>query len=144
MFFTVASVLFVEVVAFVVKNSILGENNCVGCTQGVQSDCDIEPDDSVNMSVWIALDRRQASPQSFCLNDIAAKNISDMLVTLDTSHPERSPLNDVADANISDMLVTLDTSHFKRSPLNDVPMNILDIVVTLDTSHFERSPLKSV
>jgi len=42
-----------------------------------------------------------------------------MLVTLDTSHFERSPLNDFADWNMPSMVVTLDTSHLERSPLND-------------------------
>ena len=59
------------------------------------------------------------APQSVCAKDEASKNISSMLVTLDTSHLETSPLNDDAEANTPNMLVTLDTSHMETSPLND-------------------------
>ena len=43
-----------------------------------------------------------------------------MLVTLDTSHFERSPLNVVAQLNTKAMSVTFGTSQFERSPLDDV------------------------
>ena len=42
-----------------------------------------------------------------------------ILVTLDTSHLERSPLNDDAEANMPCKMVTLDTSHLEMSALND-------------------------
>merc|ERR1719201_2227563 len=65
-----------------------------------------------------------------------------MIVTLETSHFERSWLNLDAELNMVAMVVTLDTSHLERSPLNDDAVkNKLSILVTLDTSHLERSPL---
>ena len=68
-----------------------------------------------------------------------------MLVTLDTSHFERSPLNENAELNIPYISVTLDTSHFEMSPLKEfAPANMAYILVTLDTSHFEMSPLNDV
>ena len=79
---------------------------------------DIDPDEPENMLLLLAKEYTQAGPQSFCLNDVAARNIADMSVTLDTSHAEMSELNSVAHANISAMVVTLDTSHFEMSPLN--------------------------
>ena len=36
---------------------------------------DIDPDEPANMSFLLALDRTQAASQSFCLNDIACKNM---------------------------------------------------------------------
>ena len=58
------------------------------------------------------------TPQSVCANDDARRNMHGILVTLDTSHFERSLLNDVASTKIVAMEVTLDTSHFERSQLN--------------------------
>ena len=86
----------------------------------IRTDCDIDPNESTNILDLLAEENTQASPQSSCKNDIAAKNIADISVTRDTSHGERSQLKDVADANISDMSVTADTSHIERSPLKDV------------------------
>ena len=45
--------------------------------------------------------------------------MSPMLVTLDTSHLDRSALNEDALRNIPGMRFTLDTSHLDRSALND-------------------------
>ena len=59
------------------------------------------------------------SPQSVRSNDEAPLNISAMLVTLDTSHFERSALKDVAPENMELMSFTLDTSHSERSALNN-------------------------
>ena len=56
-------------------------------------------------------------PQSVRANDEALLNILAMLVTLDTSHSERSPSNKIAPENMLDIIFTLDTSHFERSPL---------------------------
>ena len=64
-----------------------------------------------------------------------------MLVTLDTSHFDRSPLNATAPENIWDIVVALDRSHFETSPLNEVaPQNIPDMSVVLDTSHDPIGP----
>ena len=78
----------------------------------------IRPDESVNIPFFSALEVCHF-PQSSCAKDDAPENISPMLVTLDTSHLERSPLNDDAEANMLNMLVTLDTSHLETSPSND-------------------------
>ena len=85
----------------------------------VHSVRDIDPDESVNMSILLAFERTQPAPQSLCLNDAASKNMRLISVTLDTSHIEMSPLNDDAEVNMPSMLATLDTSHLERSPLND-------------------------
>ena len=75
-------------------------------------------------------------PQSVCAKDDAPLNMMFIMVTLDTSHLERSPLNDDAEANMPIMLVTLDTSHLEMSALNDdAKLNMPAIDVTLDTSH---------
>ena len=47
---------------------------------------DIDPEDPSNMSFLLAADRDQSGPQSLWSNDTAFKNISFILVTLDTSH----------------------------------------------------------
>ena len=83
---------------------------------------DIDPDDPVNIFVLLAFELTHSIPQSFWLNASALKNIESMLVTLDTSHFERSLLNDDAEWNVQRMSVTLDTSHFERSPLNDLAL----------------------
>ena len=36
---------------------------------------DIDPDEPENMSVLLAVDRTQASPQSVCSNDVAYENM---------------------------------------------------------------------
>ena len=36
---------------------------------------DIDPDDPMNISLWLAFDRTQAAPQSFWLNDTASENM---------------------------------------------------------------------
>ena len=43
----------------------------------------------------------------------------DMLVTEETSQPERSPLKEEAEKNMLDMLVTEETSQPERSPLKE-------------------------
>ena len=67
----------------------------------------------------LAVDLSHA-PQSFWENDFALVNMKSMMVTLDTSHLERSPLKDEAELNMPRMVVTFDTAHLDRSPLNDV------------------------
>ena len=53
----------------------------------------ISPDELSNI-LWVsALDLNHA-PESFCAKDDAPENINLMVVTLDTSHLERSALND--------------------------------------------------
>ena len=79
------------------------------------------------------------------LNDDAETNILAIVVTVETSHLEMSPSNSEASPNKFVMSVTLDTSHLEMSPLNpDRDENMLAMLVTLDTSHFERSPLNEV
>ena len=73
-----------------------------------------------------------------------------MLVTLETSHLERSPLNVDAWANMRRMLVTLDTSQLEISPLNLIApgrgglnfasKNNWPMSVTADTSHDPIGP----
>ena len=69
-----------------------------------------------------------------------------MLVTLDTSHLERSPLKDDVEWNMPRMVVTLDTSHLEMSPLNlSAPrtasgLNNSFISVTAETSHAPIGP----
>ena len=105
---------------------------------------DIDPDEPVNMSFFIAFERTHAGPQSSCLNDTASQNSRFMLITLDTSHLEMSLLNVVAPSNILTTEVTLDTSHFEISTLNAVaPLNVWFIELTLDTSHLDMSLLKA-
>ena len=53
------------------------------------------PDEPANIPSFLAVEVLHA-PQSSCSKDDAPENISSMLVTLDTSHLERSPLNDDA------------------------------------------------
>ena len=99
----------------------------------------IDPGEPSNMSLLLAFELTHSTPQSFWSNNAASVNILSILVTLDTSHLERSPLKDVLE-NIPAMSVTLDTSHLERSPLNDVAsMNIPAMLATFETSHFERS-----
>ena len=76
------------------------------------------PCEKANMLSWFACDVFHV-PQSVRVNDDAKMNISPMLVTLETSHLERSALNDDAKENIWYIVVTLDTSHLEISPLND-------------------------
>ena len=76
------------------------------------------PPQPSNIRYFFAVDVCHLS-QRVCLNDDARLNIDSMLVTLDTSHFERSALKDVVDKNMPPMSNTLDTSHFERSPLND-------------------------
>ena len=78
----------------------------------------IRPDESVNIPSLSAFEVNHA-PHSVCAKDEAPLNINFMLVTLDTSHFERSALKDVATENMERMSATLDTSHFERSELNE-------------------------
>ena len=57
------------------------------------------PDEPPNISVLDAVEVIHV-PQSVCANDEASTNMSSMLVTLDTSHLERSMLNDDAEENM--------------------------------------------
>ena len=52
--------------------------------------CPCEPSNILRLSAVEA----SHTPQSVCANDDALENISRIVVTLDTSHLERSPLND--------------------------------------------------
>ena len=52
----------------------------------------IRPDERKNIPSLSAVEVGHA-PQSVCAKDDAPENIDSMLVTLDTSHLERSPLN---------------------------------------------------
>ena len=54
------------------------------------------PNDPSNIPSLSAVDVSHA-PQSVCAKDDAPKNMSSMLVTLDTSHLEMSLLNDDAE-----------------------------------------------
>ena len=56
----------------------------------------IPPEELSNISVLSAVEVYHA-PQSVCVKDDAPLNISAILVTLDTSHLERSPLNNDAE-----------------------------------------------
>ena len=78
----------------------------------------IRPDDPSNICSFLAVEVLHL-PQSVCAKDDAEASMRIMLVTLDTSHLERSLLNDDAPLNISFMLVTLETFHSEVSPLND-------------------------
>ena len=76
------------------------------------------------------------------LNNGVKENMSSMFVAVDTSHLERSPLNDDAEENMPHMYITLDTSHLERSALNDdAEKNMPFMLVTLDTCQFEMSAL---
>merc|ERR1719201_2903730 len=105
----------------------------------------IFPDEPENMpDLPLAVDLTHA-PQSVWEKDFAPWNMESILVTLDTSHLERSALNDEAPLNMESILVTLDTTHLEMSPLNDAALvNISCMMVTLDTPHFEMSPLNDV
>ena len=76
----------------------------------------IFPDDPSNIVSFFAVEANHA-PQSVCAKADARSNMPCMVVTLDTSHSDRSLLKDVAKENIKPMSVTLDTSHFDRSAL---------------------------
>ena len=78
----------------------------------------IRPDEPSNIPSLFAVEVSHA-PQSVRAKDEARLNILHMLVTLDTSHFERSALKDVTPENMERMSVTLDTSHSERSALND-------------------------
>ena len=56
----------------------------------------IRPDEPSNILSLFAVEANQA-PQSVCAKDDVAKNMTFMLVTLDTSHLEMSLLNDDAE-----------------------------------------------
>ena len=53
----------------------------------------IAPGEPSNIPLLFAVEVSHASPQSVCAKDDALANMMFMLVTLDTSHLERSPLN---------------------------------------------------
>ena len=56
----------------------------------------IRPGESVNIPSLSAFEVYHAK-QRVCVKDEAPENMSSMLITLDTSHLERSPLNDDAE-----------------------------------------------
>ena len=68
----------------------------VGTGVGVHTVSDIDPDEPANIELLLAFEWTQAAPQSFCLNDVACRNMSFILVTFETSHIEMEPLKDVA------------------------------------------------
>ena len=51
---------------------------------------DMDPREPKNMSILLAFELTQASPQSFRMNDGVFENMRSMLATLDTSHLETS------------------------------------------------------
>ena len=100
---------------------------------------DIPPDAPSNMCTLAVFEWTHATPQSWCLNDVAPMN---MLVTLNTSHFEISTLNTFAFENVSLISKTRETSHFAISHTNVVvPENILSMFVTRERFHFEMSAL---
>ena len=70
------------------------------------------PGERSNISSLFAFEVNHA-PQSVRLKDEANLNMLPILVTLDTSHFERSPLNAAAWENMKPISVTLDTSHLE-------------------------------
>ena len=101
---------------------------------------DIDPGESINMSVLTAYEFAQATPHSVRLNEEAPENMYLMSVTADTSHFDRSWLKVEALKNMFAILVTADTSHFDRSWLKvDAPRNMYVMSVTADTSQADRS-----
>ena len=84
----------------------------------LEGDVQIRPKEPTNIPSLPAAEAIHA-PQSVCTKDDAPANICFMLVTLDTSHVERSPLNDDAESNMPTMSVTPDTSHLDMSLFND-------------------------
>ena len=76
---------------------------------------EIDPGESLNMSVFDAFEWTQANPQSCWLKDVAPPNIQVKSVTFDTFHLDKSSLKDIARQNILCMLVTWDTSHLEMS-----------------------------
>ena len=82
----------------------------------VHADDDIDPEESVNIWPFFALEFTQETPQSICSKDVALWNILDMSVTAETSHADRSWLKDCALRNMNIMSVTADTSHNPIGP----------------------------
>ena len=75
------------------------------------------------------------------MKERAWENIASVLVTLETSHADRSWSKDFAIENTPYILVTPDTSHVDRSWLNDcILLNIKLISVTPDTFHDPIGP----
>ena len=68
----VVAIVVVVVVAVVVVVVVMA---VVVAVVVVHTFLDIDPEEPSNMSVLVASDRTQASPQRFCLNDAACKNI---------------------------------------------------------------------
>ena len=67
---------------------------------GAHTTRDIDPDEPANMKCFVAFEYTQAAVQNRCLNDTAPINMRSMLVTMDTSHAERSQLNSFASVNM--------------------------------------------
>ena len=61
---------------------------------------DIDPEEPVNMSSFVAFDSIQETPQSIWVKDMAPLNIPLISVTADTSHADRSWLKSEAPLNI--------------------------------------------
>ena len=57
---------------------------------------DIDPEEPVNMSSFVAFDSIQETPQSIWVKDMAPLNIPLISVTAETSHADRSWLKDRA------------------------------------------------
>ena len=69
----------------------------VGFVEVLAVGMQIRPDESSNIPSFFAFLEVYHAPHSVCAKDDAPENICSMLVTLDTSHLERSPLNDDAE-----------------------------------------------
>ena len=66
----------------------------------------IEPGESLNMPSCCAFELTQLTPQRVWSKDAAPEKMTAMLLTLDTSHLDKSWLKDVAPWNIPSMSVT--------------------------------------
>ena len=103
---------------------------------------EIDPDDSLNISVFKALECTQVTPHSVWLKDVALWNMQLMSPTHDTSHLDKSNswLKDFASENIHPICFTLDMSHLDKSWLKDTDYsNIKLMSTTRDTSQLDRS-----
>ena len=100
------------------------------------------PCELLNMFVWSAIETAQW-PHRVCEKALALRNISSIVVTLDTFHLEISPLKAWEFSNMPSIVFTLDTSHLEISPLKlYASENIYRIDIARETSHLEISLLK--
>ena len=123
-----------EVIAIVFLSAGIGELTTLTSSRSsrLQTMRDIEPDEPANMRIFLAFERTQATPQSFCRNDVASINMKFILLTLDTSQCEIIPLKDFAFQNMPYISCTRDTSHFEMSPLKDRAQTRLTVVCLRD------------